>query len=1147
MKTHALLPLLAALVSALLPGYSTAQMLQIHKYGTAQGLPQSEIIEIYQDRQGYIWFGTYENGVARYDGSRMKHFSVEAGLAHASVRAIVQDRWNNLWIGTENGLSCLTPGETIFNFTTREGLPSNQIFSLREDDQGNLWVGTSNGLCRGVVPDKIATARQERPALTFTKYPFADTSADTVVRTIVIAPDRQLWAGTGDGIYLLQAGQLVVAPETQTLQDDFVRELLFTPDSTLWIGTSGGLYRLQQHRLESVFTPVQPRDENIYALAADHVGNLWIGTRSGLSKFDGRSFVHYETRHGLPNNFVRTLLVDYENNIWVGTIGAGAGKIFGWNIQNYTREVGLPVNVVYSFLEDRNGRVWIGTGGGGLAVVARDTVTVFDARTVLPDNFVHGLAQSPSGDIWVATNGGAARWRNGSWRKFTEREDGLPHGSLRHVLCAPNGEVWFSSAGGGAIRYHNERFESFTTAQGLPHNSVTQIHLDRRGRLWMATDAGLFMRDANGQPHVFDHFENLVAPTIYCICEDHTGALWFGTRFGGALHCENDGFKVIDASDGLPSRTIYFIAEDGRQRLWFGTNDGVAYQQNSTYAYLNAAAGLADNECNTRAALLDRQGWMWFGTIAGASRVNVHAVPFRSVPPRVDILALEWQGRLFHRFDAVAMTSSDANVLNFRLGTLSFLNENANRNFVMLQGFDSDWKDLGAEREIRYTNLAPKQYQLLVRGQNALGLSSADTARFAFAVKPEFYETTAFFAGCAVLFAGLIYGGFRFRVHQVRARERELEQAVAEKTTRLQETHSFLATVKESLPIGLLVLDARGLIVEVNRAAQELFGFSAEEMRGRELHALLSSPLLKRDAVWEALAGQKAEIDLMGLHQSGKRFVCQVHSDHVNDSAGRLHFLILTCENIDERKELEAKLIENEKQLAMIDLMAGMGDVLNNKLAGIQGYIDVLKTELAQLANAESARAIAWVQGAIHDMSKVIRQLIDCSAYLVKQPVITTDLRQELRGLEQRWSDKITFRLAAMPQPLPVAVISKFRNALDEAVLNSIEAEATQITIAVETLPSVARVRMLMTDNGRGIPLEDVTKVFLPFFKTKGAPHSGLGLWKLYQVIKQCGGAAEVVALPHGGTQLRLTLPLQSSENDEAMVAAHRMRMTEPR
>jgi len=1146
MKNHALLLLLVALVVALLPGHSAAQMLQIHKYGTAQGLPQSEIMDIYQDRQGYIWFGTYENGVARYDGSRMQHFSVDQGLAHASVRAIVQDRANNVWVGTENGLSCLTPEETIFNFTMREGLPSNQIFSLCEDDQGNLWVGTSNGLCRGVVPAQSATARQQRPAWTFTSYPFADTSADKVVRTIAIAPNRQLWAGTGDGIYLLQAGQLVVAPETQKLQDDFVRELLFTPDSTLWIGTSTGLYRLQQRRLESVFTPLPPRDENIYALAADHNGNLWIGTRSGLSKFDGRSFVHYETRHGLPNNFVRTLLVDYENNIWVGTIGAGAGKIFGWNIQNYTREVGLPVNVVYSFLQDRSGRVWIGTGGGGLAVVAGDSVTVFDARTVLPDNFVHGLAQSPAGDIWVATNGGAARWRNGSWRKFTRRE-GLPHESLRHVLCAPNGDVWFSSAGGGAIRYRHERFESFTTAQGLPHNSVSQVYLDRRGRLWMATDAGLYMHAPDSQPQVFDRFENLVAPTIYCICEDHSGALWFGTRFGGVLQYDDEGFEVIDARKGLPSRTIYFIAEDSQHRLWFGTNEGVAYRQNDRFSYLTAANGLADNECNTRAALLDRHGWMWFGTIAGASRVNVSAMPFASVPPRVDILVLEWQGRRYSRFDPLVMTSRQASVLNFRFGTLSFLNEAANRNFVMLEGFDEDWKEVGAEREIRYTNLAPQRYQLLVRGQNALGISSADTARFAFVVKPEFYQTTAFFACCGLLFLGLVYAGFRLRVHQVRARERELEKAVAEKTTRLQETHSFLATVKESLPIGLLVLDARGLIVEVNRAAQELFGFSAEEMRGRELYTLLSSPLLKRDAVWEALISQKADIELLGMHKSGKRFFCKIHSDHVNDGNGHLHFLILTCENIDERKELEAKLIENEKQLAMIDLMAGMGDVLNNKLAGIQGYLDVLKTELAQLANAESARAIAWVQGAIHDMSKVIRQLIDCSAYLVKQPVITTDLRHELQSLEQRWRDKIAIRLAAMPAPLPVAVISKFRNALDEAVLNSIEAEATQITIEVETLPSTSRLRLLLTDNGRGLPLEDLSKVFLPFFKTKGAPHAGLGLWKLYQVIKQCGGVAEMVALPRGGTQLRLTLPLQTTDNSIATFTVNHPSLTEIR
>lgn len=1121
-----------------LPSSSLAQTFQIRHYGTAQGLPQSEIIDVYQDRQGYLWFGTYENGAARYDGRQMKRFSVTEGLGHASIRDILQDRFENIWIATENGLACITPDETVFNFNVPDGLPSNEIFSLAEDGAGNLWIGTGAGLCRSAVQQ----TNSSKPELALTV--FDNTRNSKIIRAIAVSREQQVLAGTDDGLYRVHGDSLTVPTEFEKLQNHFIRRLFYAQNGVLWIGAAEGLYRLADNQVVLFSQRLGMTDENIYALAEDQSSNLWIGTRSGLLKYDGQSLTTFDTRDGLPSNFVRALCVDYENNIWIGTLGAGAAKIFGWHVQNYTRQQGLPANVVFSFLQDRAGRMWIGTSGGGLAIVQGNSVEVLNSDNALPDNFVHGLAQSAEGDIWVATNGGAARQRNGRWQHFTAR-DGLPSENLRSVFCAPNGEVWFGTFNGGAIVYRNERFAAMTTNDSLPHISVSQIYQDRQGRLWIATDGGIYMRDQNQQTHIFDQMDNLQSPAIYCIYEDQAGDMWFGTRFGGALRYAGDEFEVYDENDGLPSKTIYFIAEDQQRRMWLGTNDGVAYFHSPNFFYFDAAAGLADNECNTRAVMRDREGWMWFGTIGGASRVNVAAVPFTAAPPRVDILALETKHESYRNFADLRLPANTANEINFKFGALSFINENANTNLVKLEGFDDEWKNLGAEHEIRYTNLAPKQYTLWVRGVNAYGQASSDTAKVSFEVLPAFYQTAWFYAGCALLLLGLGYGIFRLRMRQARARERELEKAVAEKTERLQETHSFLATVKESLPIGLLVLDAKGIIVDNNRAAQELFGFAASDLRGRELHSLLSSPLMKRDAVWETLAGQKAEIDLVGMHKDGHRFVCQIHSDHVNDGNGRLQFLILTCENIDERKQLEAKLIENEKQLAMVDLMAGMGDVLNNKLSGIQGYIDILKTELASLANQESARAIAWVQGSIHDMSKVIRQLIDCSAYLVKQAVVATDLRQELRRLEQHWNDKIKFRITPMPSPIPVEVISKFRNGLDEAVVNAIEAEATQINIEVETLPAVSRVRVLMTDNGRGISPENITKVFLPFFKTKSTPHSGLGLWKLYQVIKQCGGAAEVVALPNGGTQLRLTLPLHASGNGNAGFAEKTMRMLE--
>jgi two-component system sensor histidine kinase RegB len=121
-----------------------------------------------------------------------------------------------------------------------------------------------------------------------------------------------------------------------------------------------------------------------------------------------------------------------------------------------------------------------------------------------------------------------------------------------------------------------------------------------------------------------------------------------------------------------------------------------------------------------------------------------------------------------------------------------------------------------------------------------------------------------------------------------------------------------------------------------------------------------------------------------------------------------------------------------------------------------------------------------------------------------------------------------------MPARILVKAIPKIKAGLDEAIRNSREAEATEVVVHVETLAEQSRVRLVLTDNGRGVSPELVSKVFLPFFKTKATSHSGLGLWKLRQIVQQSGGMVEINFVPRGGTQLVVTLPVST----EAQLAA---------
>jgi PAS domain S-box-containing protein len=1178
-----------------------AQLLQIRTYGTSDGLPQSEVVSIYQDRIGYMWFGTYEYGLARYDGRAFRRLALPEGLLTGAVHEIFQDRQGAMWFGTEEGLICVRPNPesgdtTISVFTENRGLPDNFIAGILEDAQGVLWAGTRNGaVC--LIDTVIAVKRTQR------------SQENNAVLSMALAPDGSVWMGTQDGVNIWRGDSVRTLTADHGLADNWVRAVFCDRDGVMWLGTREGLTRVDNERLQTFNQKHGLDDTNIYALAQDHEGYLWIGARSGLSRVDPAAlsrpdqeisperpvFRHFDRRHGLSNDRLAALVVDYENNLWMGTWGGGVCKLklSGTYIENYTPRNGLPAAPVYSFLEDSQGRVWIGTNGGGLAIVGRDSLIIQDTRNGLPNNVVHALAREPSGAIWIGTHGGAVRIPSErlihdakKWQIFTT-QSGLPADIIRNIFCAPGGEVWLATSGAGAVCYAKGKFTPLTVQDGLPSNIVQDIHQDRQGRLWIATNEGLVLRRGQ-QQEVFRRSEGLPVDFVVCIFEDHAGDLWFGTRRGGAARYADGKFHLLSTADGLSDNVVYFIAEDRQQRLWFGTNAGIdcfaagagefkdksggpdaaaerkpgavrnSTAQWSPFFHLAATHGLADNECNTRATLHDRNGNLWFGTAGGATKLYPERLPPVAPAPRIHIESIEIGDRLYTPMtidhpNELHLKAKAKTAFTFHFSILSFIDEQHFSSRGYLEGFDNGWMDLGNANQVRYTNLPPGQYTFHLRGANAYGIFSEKEAQVRLEILPPFYRRTWFIIGSIFLIAGLVYSGHLLRMRHVHKRNEELEKAVEEKTHSLQEAHAFLSSIKDFLPVGLLVIDPQRFVVEANSACTELFGYTQENLRRQELHNLLASEKHTRDKLWailreslsphdlppeartEAGAGQSG-IELLGLRRDGEKFPCHVHACSVRNESGELQYVILTCEDVAEWRQLEQQVIENEKQLALVDLLAGMGDVLNNKLVGIQGYLDLLKNSLTvgishrQGFEPRSPRnpveVVSWAQSSAGEMSTVLRQLLEFGAYLAKIPVLPVDLRVILRTLQRQWRKVLTVQIPEMPAPIPVKVIPKLKSGLDEAIRNSHEADATEVTIHVETLSNLSRVRLTLADNGRGISPENVSKVFLPFFKTKATPHPGLGLWKLRQLVKQSGGTVEIVFVPKGGTQLVITLPM---------------------
>ena len=81
----------------------TSQTYNFKSYSVKEGLNQSQVYSICEDRRGNLWFGTYGGGVSKYDGEKFIHFTVKEGLNNNIVYSILEDREGNIWFGTGGG------------------------------------------------------------------------------------------------------------------------------------------------------------------------------------------------------------------------------------------------------------------------------------------------------------------------------------------------------------------------------------------------------------------------------------------------------------------------------------------------------------------------------------------------------------------------------------------------------------------------------------------------------------------------------------------------------------------------------------------------------------------------------------------------------------------------------------------------------------------------------------------------------------------------------------------------------------------------------------------------------------------------------------------------------------------------------------
>jgi PAS domain S-box-containing protein len=376
-----------------------------------------------------------------------------------------------------------------------------------------------------------------------------------------------------------------------------------------------------------------------------------------------------------------------------------------------------------------------------------------------------------------------------------------------------------------------------------------------------------------------------------------------------------------------------------------------------------------------------------------------------------------------------------------------------------------------------------------------------------------------------------------------------------------RERTSLIATI-EQMAEGLIVCNEKGAVIHANRHAQEIFGFSLDQMRGD------LSATLPRGRFYD-VEGNLCDVDALPVqvalsHQivvdsrrlwydcpDGRRLLISVTTSPFFSEQGKLAGAVALVRDITEQHREHERLQQADKLRALGQLASGVAHNFNNALASVIGYTQL---GLRKVKDPEVEKYLAVIEQSAQDAARMVERIQNFSRRSSRAddfvPLPIADIvRDAIELTRARWCYDaealgIKYDVSISLDEIKNATVkgepSELREVFINIILNALDAMPNGGVLAVTAVIAGPDVVVSLTDSGAGMTEEIKRRVFEPFFTTKGVAGLGMGMSESYRIIERHGGRIDIDSQLNLGSTFTVLLPVAAAAEPVA-------RLPEPR